>query len=101
MPPGSNVTLAVTFSDVTQPLIKWLMGTFPVVTYIIDSTTQPDIASNVSMVVNVDPRGCLTFHNISLLYTSTYTVKVAKSGVGEDSVTFTLNVFGAYQVISY
>lgn len=97
---GSNVTLAVTFSDVAQPAITWFMGAFPVATYIINSTTQPDIAKNASMVVKVDPCGYLTFHNVSLLYTSTYTLEVTKSGFGEASVTFTLNVFGAYQVIS-
>lgn len=96
---GSNVTLAVTFSDVAQPAITWFMGAFPVATYTIDSTTQPDIAKNASMVVRVDPRGYLNFHNISLLYTSTYTLEVTKSGFGEASVTFTLTVFGTYQVI--
>lgn len=96
---GSNVTLAVTFSDVTQPAITWFMGAFPVATYIINSTTQPDVAENASAVVKVDPRGYLTFHRVSLLYTSTYTLEVTKSGFGEASVTFTLNVFGAYQVI--
>lgn len=96
---GSNVTLAVTFSDVTQPAITWFMGGFPVATYIINSTTQPDVAQNASAVVKVDPRGYLTFHRVPLLYTSTYTLEVTKSGFGEASVTFTLNVFGAYQVI--
>lgn len=96
---GSNVTLAVTFSDVTQPAITWFMGAFPVATYNINSTTQPDVAQNASAVVKVDPRGYLTFHRVPLLYTSTYTLEVTKSGFGEASVTFTLNVFGAYQVI--
>lgn len=96
---GSNVTLAVTFSDVAQPAITWFMGAFPVATYTINSTTQPDIAKNASMVVKVDPRGHLNFHNVSLLYTSTYTLEVTKSGFGEASVTFTLTVFGTYQVI--
>lgn len=97
---GSNVTLAVTFSYVAQPAITWFMGAFPVATYIINSTTEADIARNASMVVKVDPRGYLTFHNVSRLYTSTYTLEVTKSGFGEASVTFTLTVFGAYQVIS-
>lgn len=97
---GSNVTLPVTFSDVAQPAITWFMGVFPVATYTINSTTQPDIAKNASMVVKVDPRGYLTFHNVSVLYTSTYTLEVTKSGFGEASVTFTLTVFGTYQVIS-
>lgn len=93
---GSNVTLAVTFSDVAQPAITWFMGALPVATYTINSSTQPDIAEHASKVVKVDPRGYLTFHNISLRYTSTYTLEVTKSGFGEASVTFTLNVYGAY-----
>lgn len=96
---GSNVTLAVTFSDVAQPAITWFMGTFPVATYVINSSAQPDIAKNVSMVLNVDARGYLTFYSVSLFYTNTYTLEVTKAGFGEASVTFTLNVFGAYQVI--
>lgn len=93
---GSNVTLAVTFGAVAQPAIAWFMGAFPVATHIINSTRPPDVAANVSVVVGVDAHGHLTFRSVSPRYTSTYTLEVTKSGFGEASITFTLNVFGAF-----
>ncbi|XP_030013468.1 V-set and immunoglobulin domain-containing protein 10-like [Sphaeramia orbicularis] len=90
---GSTVTLAVSYSGATNPAIVWKMGSVPVVTWTINSTTPPDIPVNNRDVLTVMANGSLTFVNVSVEYTNNYTVEMTKSGQGTASATFTLKVF--------
>lgn len=91
---GSNVTLAVSFIGATDPAVTWFMGELPVVTWTIDSSAPPDIAEGRRMVLKLEGNGSLTFMDVPLGYTSTYTVEMTKSGLGKSLTTFTLKVFG-------
>ncbi|XP_045899699.1 V-set and immunoglobulin domain-containing protein 10-like isoform X2 [Micropterus dolomieu] len=90
---GSNVTLAVSFSGAHDPVVTWFMKDLPVLTWTINSPSPPDIAKNYSKVLRIAPHGSLTFVNVSLGYTSNYTIEITKSGLGKASTTFTLKVF--------
>lgn len=93
---GSNVTLAVSFSGAPDPAVTWSMEDLPVVTWTINSVSPPDIPENRRGVLRIEPNGSLTFLNVSLNYTSNYTVEMTKSGLGTSLTTFTLIVFGEY-----
>lgn len=93
---GSNVTLAVSFSGASDPAVTWFMRDLPVVTWTIDSSIPPDIAENRRRVLRIELDGSLTFVNVPLGYTSSYTVEMTKSGLGKSVTTFTLKVFGEY-----
>ncbi|XP_059194393.1 V-set and immunoglobulin domain-containing protein 10-like isoform X2 [Centropristis striata] len=90
---GSNVTLAVTFSGASDPVVTWSMGDLPVVTWTIGSDIPPVVAQNTREVLRIESGGSLTFVNVPLNYSSRYTVEMTKSGLGKSSTTFTLNVF--------
>ena len=93
---GSNVTLAVSFSGAPDPVVTWLMGDLPVVTWTINSRDTPDIAPNHKEVLRIEIDGSLTFVNVPLGYTSNYTTEMTKSGLNKAAANFTLSVFGEY-----
>ncbi len=93
---GSNVTLAVSFSGAPDPVVAWSMGDFPVLTWTIGSTVPPVIPEDRQNVLKIEEDGSLTFVNVTLDYTSNYTVEMTKSGQGKSSTTFTLIVYGEY-----
>lgn len=95
---GSNVTLAVSFSGAPDPAVAWFMGNLPVVTWTINSTTPPDIAENTRKVLRLELNGSLTFVNVTLSYTSNYTIEMTKPGLSKAVTSFTLNVFGEYLI---
>nr|XP_046254681.1 V-set and immunoglobulin domain-containing protein 10-like [Scatophagus argus] len=97
---GSNVTLHVSFSGASDPAVIWFMNSIPVVTWTIGSSVSPDIAENRRNVLRIQPNGSLSFVNVSLVYTSNYTVEMTKSGLGKSSATFTLTVFEIFQNVS-
>ncbi|XP_008304136.1 V-set and immunoglobulin domain-containing protein 10-like [Stegastes partitus] len=94
---GSNVTLSVSFTGAPDPALTWFMGDIPVVTWTIDSSDDPDVAENRKNVLKIERNGSLSFVNVPLGYTSSYTVEMTKSGVGKASTTFTLNIFENFQ----
>uniref|UniRef100_A0A3Q3QLI9 Ig-like domain-containing protein n=1 Tax=Monopterus albus TaxID=43700 RepID=A0A3Q3QLI9_MONAL len=97
---GSNLTLAVSFSGAPDPVVIWLMGDLPVVTWTIGSSVPPDIPENMRKVLKVEQNGSLTFVNVSLGFASNYTVKMTKSGVGNAVLSFTLKVFENIQNVT-
>ncbi|KAL7393980.1 hypothetical protein ABVT39_018762 [Epinephelus coioides] len=92
-PLGSNVTLAVSFSGASDPVVAWFMGRLPVATWVINSSAPPFIAENNRGVLDIEPDGSLTFVNVTLDYTSEYTVEMTKSGLPTSSTSFSLTVF--------
>ncbi|KAM6935333.1 V-set and immunoglobulin domain-containing protein 10-like [Lycodopsis pacificus] len=94
---GRNVTLAVSFSGATDPMVVWSMAGLPVVTWAINSGTAPGIAASREKVLRLEPDGSLSFVNVTLEYTSNYTIKMTKVGLKTSSTTFTLNVFDMIQ----
>lgn len=95
---GSSVTLAVSFSGATDPVVTWLKGNLPVGTWTISSTSSPDIAENSKDVLRIEKNGSLTFVNVPLRYADDYTVEMTKSGLEKVSTTFTLKLFGEYSI---
>lgn len=93
---GSDVTLAVSHSGASQPVVTWFMGGLPVVMWTISDNTSPDVASDHSIVLHVDRHGSLTFRNVSLSYNGTYTVEMTKIGEIRVSATFYLFVYGEF-----
>lgn len=98
---GSNVTLAVSFSGAPDPVVTWFKGGLPVLTWAVGSSAAPDVAEDNREVLSVEADGSLTFVNVPLGYTSNYTVKMTKSGLGEAQTAFTLKVFGEYMIGLY
>lgn len=90
---GSNVTLAVSLSGAPDPAITWKMGGLPVVVWIIGSDISPDIPDVHKPVLKIEPNGSLTFKNIQLNYSSTYSVDITKSGVGTAHAVFMVIVY--------
>lgn len=93
---GTNVTLAVSFSGAPDPVVFWYMGTLVVLTWSINSDFAPVIDQSHREVLRMERNGSLTFVNVSLKYTSDYTVEMTKSGLGKASTTFALKVFGEW-----
>ncbi|KAM6995163.1 V-set and immunoglobulin domain-containing protein 10-like [Tautogolabrus adspersus] len=96
---GRNVTLAVSFSGAPDPFVAWFMKDVSIVTWNI-GLTPPNIAENKSKVLRLEPKGSLTFVNVTLEYSSNYTFEITKSGLKQASTTFTLNVFEIIQHVS-
>ncbi|XP_018555474.1 V-set and immunoglobulin domain-containing protein 10-like [Lates calcarifer] len=94
---GSTVTLAVSFSGAPDPTVTWFKENLPVVTWTIDSSSPPDIAPNYRQVLRMRKDGSLTFVNVTRNYTSNYTMKMTKSGLGTAVTYFTLLVFDNIQ----
>lgn len=54
---GRNVTLAVSFSGASDPVVTWLIRERPVVTWTIASSEPPDIAEERRTVLQVESNG--------------------------------------------
>ncbi|XP_057196122.1 V-set and immunoglobulin domain-containing protein 10-like [Triplophysa rosa] len=97
---GSDVTLAVSHSGASQPVVTWFMEGVPVVIWTVSDYTSPDVASDHSSVLHVDQNGSLTFRNVSLRYNGTYTVEMTKIGETRVSATFDLLVYDIIKNVS-
>lgn len=91
---GTNVTLAVSYSGASDPVVTWFKGTLPVGTWTINTNFPPDIANDSRSVLEIEKDGSLTFKDVPQHFTGSYTVELTKSGHGTVSVTFTLNIYG-------
>lgn len=80
---GRNVTLAVSFSGASDPVVTWFIRELPVVTWTIASSEPPDIAEEKQTVLQIESNGSLTFLNVPASYTDSYTVEMTKSGLGK------------------
>ncbi|KAM9353525.1 V-set and immunoglobulin domain-containing protein 10-like [Symphorus nematophorus] len=94
---GSNVTLAVSFSGASDPYLTWFIGDLTVVTWIIGSSSPPEVSENRREVLKVEKNGSLTFVNVPRDYTNNYTAEMTKAGLRKSSTTFTLTVFEIIQ----
>ncbi|XP_017308854.2 carcinoembryonic antigen-related cell adhesion molecule 6 [Ictalurus punctatus] len=98
---GTNVTLGVSYSGVTEPLVTWLKGTFILATWTIGlNTPPPAIAPAYSNVLSIDQTGSLVFNKVPASYSGTYTVQMVKPGAHEASVNFTLSVYNIITAVS-
>lgn len=93
---GSNVTLAVSFSGALDPVVTWIMGNVIVITWTINSSSPPDVAENFRKVLRLEQNGSLSFVNVPLGYSGTYTMEMTKPGLSKAVTSFTLKVFGEY-----
>lgn len=91
---GSQVTLAVSFSGASDPAVTWFIRDLPVVTWTIASFEPPDIAADRQTVLRIESNGSLTFLNVPVSYTDSYTVEMTKSGLRKSQTTFSLKVYG-------
>lgn len=96
---GRNVTLAVSFSGASDPVVTWFIRDLPVVTWTIASSAPPDIAEDRQAVLWIESNGSLTFLNVPVSYTDSYTVEMTKSGLGKSQTTFNLKVYGEFYVL--
>ncbi|XP_030606517.1 V-set and immunoglobulin domain-containing protein 10-like [Archocentrus centrarchus] len=90
---GSNVTLAVSFSGASDPVVTWFKGVLHIATWTISSSADPSVAGAFSSVLRTEKNGSLTFVNVPLNYTGDYTIEIVKSGMPRVSTTFTLKIF--------
>ncbi|XP_071782744.2 V-set and immunoglobulin domain-containing protein 10-like isoform X1 [Centroberyx gerrardi] len=97
---GRNVTLAVSFSGASDPVVRWFMGNLPVVTWTIGSSTPPDIPNVHNEVLKIEPDGSLVFVNVQLDYSNNYTMEITKSGLGTASASFILKVYESIQNVT-
>lgn len=95
---GTNLTLGVSYSGVTAPVVTWQNGTLVLASWTIGQSNPPDINPTYSSVLSVDQTGSLVFQNIPVSYSGTYTAKMAKSGDREVSVDFTVLVYSKYSL---
>ncbi|XP_046733471.1 carcinoembryonic antigen-related cell adhesion molecule 6 isoform X2 [Silurus meridionalis] len=95
---GTNLTLGISYSGVTGPLVTWLNGTLILASWTIGLNTPPDIGQAYQNVLSIDQTGSLVFQNVPVSYSGTYIAQMAKPGSHEVSVNFTLSV---YNVITY
>lgn len=93
------MTLAVSFTGATDPAVAWFMESVSVIMWTINSVTPPVIAENLMKVVRLESNGSLTLINVTLNYTSNYTVEMTKPGLRKAVTNFTLIVFGEYSDI--
>lgn len=98
---GRNVTLAVSFSGASDPVVTWFIRELPVVTWTIGSSEPPDIAEERRTVLQIERNGSLTFLNVPASYTDSYTVEMTKSGLGKSRATFSLKVYGKFYVLMH
>ncbi|XP_007553872.1 V-set and immunoglobulin domain-containing protein 10-like isoform X1 [Poecilia formosa] len=97
---GTNVTLAVSYSGASDPVVTWFKGPLPVGTWTINANFPPDIASNSWSVLEIERDGSLTFIDVPLRFTGNYTVELTKSGQGIASATFTLIIYEIIQNVT-
>ncbi|XP_027867964.1 V-set and immunoglobulin domain-containing protein 10-like [Xiphophorus couchianus] len=97
---GTNVTLAVSYSGASDPVVTWFKGILPVGTWTINTNFPPDIANDSRSVLEIEKDGSLTFKDVPQHFTGSYTVELTKSGHGTVSVTFTLNIYEIIQNVT-
>ncbi|KAG9283779.1 carcinoembryonic antigen-related cell adhesion molecule 6-like isoform X1 [Astyanax mexicanus] len=97
---GTNVTLGVTVTGASSPLVSWKIGKLTVASLMLDSGIAPDIASDSRGVLSVDQRGSLVFWNVPLSYSGVYTVTASKAGANDASANFTLLVYDSIREVS-
>nr|XP_055068024.1 V-set and immunoglobulin domain-containing protein 10-like [Misgurnus anguillicaudatus] len=90
---GSDVTLAVSHTGASHPLVTWFMEGLPVVIWTIGDDSSPDVSSDHSSVFKMEQNGSLTLRNVSHIYNGTYTVEMTKIGAMRVSATFYLFVY--------
>ncbi|XP_028984666.1 V-set and immunoglobulin domain-containing protein 10-like isoform X2 [Betta splendens] len=90
---GDNVTLAISFSGTSDPTVAWFMENLSVVVWTVTSATPPVVAESLMKVVRLESNGSLTLLNVTLNYTSNYTVEMTKPGLSKAVTSFTLTVF--------
>ncbi|KAG7476098.1 V-set and immunoglobulin domain-containing protein 10-like [Solea senegalensis] len=94
---GSNVTLAVTFSGATDPVVTWFRGSLPVLTWTVGSSETADVAADYRGVLTIQDDGSLTFVNVAVDHGGNYSVELTKSGLAKAVALFTLAVFEIFQ----
>ncbi|CAL8249725.1 unnamed protein product [Boreogadus saida] len=95
---GSLVTLSVLFSVADDALVKWSMGSLPVVTWTLGSDVPADVAGAHSDVLRLERDGSLSLVNVPLLfYSHNYTVVFTKAGVADAQAVFELKVYERLQ----
>ncbi|XP_013881083.1 V-set and immunoglobulin domain-containing protein 10-like [Austrofundulus limnaeus] len=97
---GSNVSLALAYSGAADPVVTWSKGNLIVATWIINSNSTPDIAPDSRTVLRIEPNGSLTFVNVPVSFTGTYTAELTKSGQERFFTTFTLKIFENIQNVN-
>ncbi|XP_038132249.1 V-set and immunoglobulin domain-containing protein 10-like [Cyprinodon tularosa] len=97
---GSNVTLAVSFSGATDPVVIWFNGSLTVGTWTINANFPPDIVDDSRDVLSIEKDGSLTFTNVPKHFSGIYTVNMTKSGLGKVSMTFNLRIYEVIQVVT-
>ncbi|XP_054903243.1 V-set and immunoglobulin domain-containing protein 10-like [Poeciliopsis prolifica] len=97
---GANLTLAVSYSGASDPVVTWFKGSLPVGTWTMNANFPPDIANNSRSVLKIERDGSLTFKGVPQRFTGSYTVELRKSGLGTVSLTFTLNIYEIIQNVT-
>lgn len=97
---GDNVTLPVSFSVATNPVVTWFKEILPVGTWTINSSSPPDIASKHRNVLGIESNGSLTFKDVPQNYSGNYTVELTKSGVLKLSKMFILKIYEIIQNVT-
>ncbi|XP_060756591.1 carcinoembryonic antigen-related cell adhesion molecule 6 [Neoarius graeffei] len=97
---GTNLTLSVSYSGVTEPLVTWLNGTLILATWTIGLSTPPDIAPAYRNVLSMDQTGSLVFQNVPASFNGTYMAQMTKPGAHGASVNFTLLVYNLITDVS-
>ncbi|CAL8248268.1 unnamed protein product [Lota lota] len=90
---GGLVTLSVSFSVAEDAVVKWSMGSLPVVTWKLGSDDPADVADAYSDVLRLETDGSLSLVDVPLSYSQNYTVLFTKSGVAEAQAVFVLKVY--------
>ncbi|XP_020783008.2 V-set and immunoglobulin domain-containing protein 10-like [Boleophthalmus pectinirostris] len=97
---GDTVTLAVSYSGASNPAVIWKKDLHPVVTWIINSITPPDIDPSMSNVLDVNSNGSLVFVNVTLDYTDRYNVEMTKAGQTTVTLSFNLTVYEKFENVT-
>ncbi|XP_066501465.1 carcinoembryonic antigen-related cell adhesion molecule 6-like [Hoplias malabaricus] len=97
---GKNVTLGVSVTGVSAPLLTWTRGAVPLASWILGSKLAPNINPQYKRMLSVDHSGSLVLWNVLPSCSGKYTVTVTKPGAHGGSVSFTLVVYDALSSIS-
>ncbi|KAM4735103.1 V-set and immunoglobulin domain-containing protein 10-like [Anableps anableps] len=97
---GSNVTLAVTYSGASNPVVTWFKGNLPVGTWTINASFPPDIANDSLNVLEIERGEALTFKVVPQHFSGSYTVELTKSGQEKVLATFTLKIYEIIQNVT-
>ncbi|XP_035276236.1 V-set and immunoglobulin domain-containing protein 10-like isoform X2 [Anguilla anguilla] len=96
---GDNVTLAVSYSGVSNPKVEWMtVGEEVIATWQFGSSAKPETSPNFG-ALDID-NGSLVFHNVQLNYSDAYVVRMSKVGQTPATTSFTLSVFDIFKNVS-